>query len=153
MKRNLDQREMARRILGTMLGSGLSTDEINAFADRLITDTSFALNLGFSLKRHLELLDFDVPLTAPLPTASDSYWVSEASRVIDKQRISKKKLIELALMSRILSASPTSLQRLSVREILTRIFENADDSQANEFLKRLGHNVESDPYLKGIQQG
>jgi len=135
-----------------VLASGLSANEINAFADQLMTDASFALNLGFLLKRHLELLESDVPRNAPLPIASDSYWVSEASRVIEKQRISKKKLIELALASRNLPDSPTSLQRLSVREILARIFENMDESRANAFLKRLGYSIESDPYLKGIQQ-
>lgn len=152
MKRENNRQEMMRRMIGAILASGLSSQDIYSLSEEMISDSAFSYEIGRLLRRHLELAGIDPPQRASGIDSNDPGWLASAIELVGRRGLTKKELVSIIQKQVSLPIPATTLQRLTVREILLRVFENASSAKSSSFLKSLGEKMEPDMYLKGIEQ-
>lgn len=152
MKRENNRQEMMRRMIGAILASGFSSHDIYSLSEEMISNPTFSYEIGRLLRKHLELVGIDPPQRYSGVDNKDPGWLASAIEMVERRGLTKKELVSLIQRQMPLTISATTLQRLTVREILLRVFENASSAQSSSFLKNLGDRMEPDMYLKGIER-
>jgi hypothetical protein len=151
MRRN-ERQEIMRRIVGAILASGLSSENIAIFSDELMSNVELSFELGVLLRKHMEIIGTNSPegLSGNADVAPP--WLSLMFDSVARKGLSKRELISLIARFKKLDVSMTTLQRFGVREILIRTFEDSSAKEISAFLKLINGDITSDPYLKGIEQ-
>lgn len=151
MKSKLIGHSVFRKIVGSVLSSGISSSELEDFSLELMSNPDLAYEFAHGLRQCLHILD-ETPTSHFESTPSEPPWLIEIINRIQKSKIPKKDIIRFLPQKNISHISPGTLQKMGLREILLRALENSPQSTINLFIRRLGVESEPDPYLSGIEK-
>lgn len=145
------EQSILRRAVGAILSSSLSSREIIDFSNELVHSPNLAYDLAQALRMSMQVLDVE-PVVHFEPLGQEPPWLPLIVDRIQKSKLPKRAIIELLPQRHIGHISPMTQQKMSLKELLLRAFENASQSTINSFIRKIGVESEPDPYLTGIEK-
>ncbi|WP_228892972.1 hypothetical protein [Pseudoduganella aquatica] len=140
-----------RRIVGSILSSNLSSREILDISRELTQSPELAFDLSRALRLSMQALDEEPDMHFE-SIASEAPWLPMLIDRIQRSKIPKKEIIGMLPQRHIDRISPATLQKMSLKDLLLRAFENSSPANINSFIKKIGMGTEPDPYLTGIEK-
>lgn len=151
MRSKLIGQSALRKIVGSILSSNLSSREIIDFSHELINSPELGFELAQALRLSMRVLE-DEPSMHFEATATEPPWLSVILDRIQKSKLPKREIIGLLPQRYIGHISPLTQQKMSLKDLLLRAFENASQANINSFIRKIGMESEPDPYLTGIEK-
>lgn len=151
MRSKLIGQSALRKIIGSILSSNLSSHEIIDFSHELMSNHEFGIELAHALRLSMQVLE-EEPSMYFEPVASEPPWLPVIMDRIQKSKIPKREVIGLLPQKYIGHISPLTQQKMALRDLLLRAFENASQANINSFIRKIGMESEPDPYLTGIEK-
>ena len=152
MKSKRNKIELNRIIIGSLLSSNLSPNEIKSFAIDLINNNNANRDLGTLL---LECINkFSDPIEFPVDIESEypsNNWVKNALEIIENNKISKAYLIKYIAEKKLTPLAKSTLEKNSIRSILEKVLYYITKEEAGALINDLLY-VKNDPYLSGIDK-
>lgn len=140
-----------RKVVGSILSSNLTSREIIDLSRDLMHSPELAYEIARALRLSVEVFD-EEPNMRFEPVTSEPPWLTMVVDRIQKSKMPKREIIELLPKRYIDHISHATLQKMSLRDLLLRAFENTSQSNINSFIRKIGMDVEPDPYLTGIEK-
>jgi hypothetical protein len=150
--RSSARERVTRLLIGSLLSSDLSANELRRIADMIFDDPLFVRDFAASLKNVArEFEEFGQKSVQPAPYRNDLDW-EDVYSLIQSKAIPKREVLDQMMK---LSASWRRAKYridLPVKELVRQFFEVATDTDSRRLLMALKRQEKegSDPYLSGI---